>query len=600
MSALVRRLPSTELSLTALLLVVETSLLLLLPAGAVGAGIGVVHPFEVATSNSTAGVAYFAPPPSPSSVPIKHVVILMMENHAFDNYFGTYCQNLSGVCQYQVNGIPPGTCVPMNPSKPGLGCVVPFTFANGSSMYRDQPHSWASSHKAYDNGSMDGFYQAEGSGDLPFGHWNGSSIPGDWDYAEEYGLGDDFFSSTLSYSLPNHWFLVASDSPSIAENYSVETAPGGGLTSNQVTYLHEANATPAIDSELVNSSISWKFYDWQLQQSYDAAVGLHMSDGTFAFWNPLASQAKAYVAPYSSHFVGRNDFYSDAKKGTLPNVSYIIPSALASDHPPYNVTVGMGFIMQILNAVETSPEWNSTAVFVTWDEYGGFYDHVAPPQIDALGLGFRVPLLVISPYAREGYVGSQLGYFDSLLKFVQWRFGLGTLDVRDADAPLPLSYFDFSASPRSPLLLSNASSITYPAKPQSLAAPPPVTNFSATVGTGFVNLSWTPPVGGSPVTFYRLHYGPQNNPTEFTVRVDGAAVGYRVKGLASGSSLRFILRSVADSHFSAFASLNATPLAPVGGLRVLDVAGTANGQPLLVPVRSEEFLSPAPRGPFVR
>jgi phospholipase C len=584
--------PAGLAGLTVIVVVAGLSLLLLVPSIASGTTFGGATPGVTPAANNTTGIAFFPPAPSPSKVPIKHVVILMMENHAYDSYFGTYCAALSAVCPYTNIGIPPGTCVPRDPSIPSLGCVVPFNFANGSSMYRDQPHSWASSHKAYNNGSMNGFYQAEGAGDLPFGHWNGTTIPGDWDYAEQYGLGDNFFSSTLSYSLPNHWFLVASTAPAVAENFSVETAPGGGLNANQVTYLHEANATPAIDSELVNSSISWKYYDWALQSTYSAAVSLHMSDGTFAFWNPLASQAKAYVAPYSSHFVARNTFYKDAASGSLPNVSWIIPSALDSDHPPYNVTVGMGFIMQVLGAVESSPEWNSTAVFVTWDEYGGFYDNVAPPQIDGLGLGFRVPLLVVSPYTREGYIGSQLGYFDSLLKFVEWRFGLGSLETRDMNAPLPLRYFDFSASPRAPLLLPNASSITYPQHLQVLAAPPPVTNLTATAGTDFVNLSWTPPVGGSPVTFYRIHYGPPSNPSKFTIRVDGAADGYRVTGLTPGAALKFVVRSAADANFSTAVNVSDTPLAPVGGPFATSEASYAQSQQILVPVRSEEFLSP--------
>lgn len=522
--------------------------ILLVPS--VSAGFALVPVVEDRPAVYQVTGAFFPAAPNPNSVPIQHVVVVMLENHAFDNLFGTYCTHLSNTCSYNVTGIPPGTCVPKNPAKPSLGCITPYPFANGSSMYRDMPHNYQSSHKAYNNGSMNGFYLAQNAGTLPFGYWDGSTIPTEWDYAEEYGLGDNFFSSVLSYSLPNHWYLVASSAPAVAINHSVESALGGPMNSYQQTYLGQANATPAVDSELIANGVSWKYYDWALQSNYSNAINLHLSDGTFAFWNPLAAQAQSYQAPYSQHFVNRSQFYTDAKLGHLPSVSWIIPDAIHSEHPPYNVTVGGQFVDKVFQAVESSPEWNSTAVFLTWDEYGGFYDHLAPPQIDGLGLGFRVPLIVVSPYAREGYVNANLGYFDSILKFIEWRFGLSTLDPRNANAPLPLQYFDFNATPRAPLLLPGSNQLTYPRALQPLAAPPPPTNLTASPGIGSANLSWTVPSGGSPVTYYRLNYGPSTFPTEFSVRVDGAADGYLVTGLPKNVTYDFALRAVADLNLS--------------------------------------------------
>lgn len=542
------------------------------------------------------GVAIYPSAPSPSSVPIKHIVVVMMENHAYDNLFGTYCLHRGTYCAYAADGIPSGTCVPMYPNNPSAGCIKPYAFANGSSMWHDMPHNWVSSHKSYDNGSMDGFYEAQHAGTLPFGYFTGRVVPGDWAYAEEYGLGDAFYSSTLSYSLPNHWYLVAGQVPAIAENHSVESSLGGPINSIQQTYLNESNQTQAIDSELMNSSASWMYYDWALQNTYSQAISLHLSQGTFAFWNPLAAQAKSYTANYSSHFVPRNQFYTDAAAGSLPNVSWIIPDALHSDHPPYNVTVGMQFIMKVVGAVEHSPEWNSTAVLVTWDEYGGFYDHVAPPQIDGLGLGFRVPLIVVSPYTREGYVDSRLGSFDSILHLIEWRFGLQNLTARDKNAPLPLDYFDFTAQARAPLYLPGAGAIRYPQSLQALGAPNKVTNLTVSSGLGTANLSWTPPVGGAPVTYYRLNYGPQGHPNEYTLRVDGAAVGVDLTGLLANTTYFFELRGFAGANKSLLVKVSTLILSPLYSEMVelessFRTAAWTFSPPLL-PLRTETALLP--------
>jgi phospholipase C len=134
-----------------------------------------------------------------------------------------------------------------------------------------------------------------------------------------------------------------------------------------------------------------------------------------------------------------------------------------SDHPPANLSQGMAFVASVVDAVEESPEWSSTAVFLSWDDYGGFYDNVAPPSIDPLGLSLRVPLIVISPYTPAGYVSDSLGYFESLLHFVEWRFNLGCITHRDCTAPLPLQYFDFHMTPRAPVLFpTNWTNASYP------------------------------------------------------------------------------------------------------------------------------------------
>lgn len=415
---------------------------------------------------------------SPTTIPIDHVVFLVMENHAFDNLFGTYCQEPSSYCSATVNGLPSGTCVPENLTDLARGCVRPYPFPARDLSIPDQPHDWPNAWEALNNGSMNGFYRAEGSGIEPFGYYDGSTVPLYWDLAEAYSLGDDFFSSVLSYSLPNHWSMLAAEIPRMSlEEGWLHT------TNERHTYLDESNQTVTVEDLLNESpSVTWKYYDWALSSYASAANGTIGAAGAsgatvaippgsaYDYWNPLASKHESYTAGYDSHFVPRTDLFADAANGTLPNVSWVIPGFQFSDHPPSNMTRGQSFVASVVDAVESSPEWRSTAIFLTWDDYGGFYDHVAPPKLDSYGLSFRVPLIVISPYTPQGLVVHQLGYFESFLRFVEWRFGLGCIASVDCEAPLPLGYFNFTAPPRAPMFFpTNLSYAAYPMVAQSSA-----------------------------------------------------------------------------------------------------------------------------------
>src|SRR4029077_13403345 len=142
------------------------------------------------------------------------IVIVMMENHAFDNYFGTYCQAKTSVCPATVRGLPAGLCVPLYPSVPNGTCTRPFAFtAKNLTLTSTMPHNQVTSLKSWDGGAMDGFYLGGVSGLDPFGYYNGSTIPLYWDLAQQYGLGDNYFSASLSYSLSNHWLTVAGSAP---------------------------------------------------------------------------------------------------------------------------------------------------------------------------------------------------------------------------------------------------------------------------------------------------------------------------------------------------------------------------------------------------
>lgn len=398
---------------------------------------------------------------------IKHVVFLVQENRAFDDLFGSYCTVLGKYCPNVSDGTPPGTCVPINPSNPSSGCVRPYNFTSRQLLVPDMPHVWANSHFDWNNGSMNGFWANELRNNETFGEYNGSTVPVYWNLAEEYSLSDQFFSSAQSYSLPNHWYLVSDKTPALGLK-TFHSYLANFAVAHQ--YLNESNATPTVEDSLINSSVSWKYYDNPLT-SYTKAISTLTNVGlsAYSFWMPLAAREQSYAKNVSSHFVVRSQFLTDAAKGNLPALSWIMPASKYSDHPGQgNLSAGQAWVASVVNAVESSPEWNSTVLFLTWDDYGGFYDHVAPPFADANGDGFRVPLLAIGPYVRQGYVSHTVGDFGSILRFMESQFGLPCLGARDCGATLPLDVFDFSQAPRAPIIFGNyTAGATYPLPEQS-------------------------------------------------------------------------------------------------------------------------------------
>jgi phospholipase C len=292
-------------------------------------------------------------------------------------------------------------------------------------------------------------------------YYDNKTIPYYWDLAKHYVLADNFFSSVLSYSLPNHWYAIAGQAPTASIYY--------GLTQNpQVTtpnekqiekeYLREANHISTVadlfmnrtinTSNTINTSITWKYYYHGIDiGGYKDAI----RDGdAYDYWNPFAAKGSSYTEKYASHFVTRDQIFNDLKNGTLPQVSWVIPRDNLSEHPPYNITHGMDWVVYVIDSIMESPYWNSTAIIVTWDDYGGFYDHVSPPAIDRYGLGFRMPAIIISPYTKSGYIDHTQYQFESMLKFIEWRFNMPSLTDRDRNANNILNAFDFNQKPTPP------------------------------------------------------------------------------------------------------------------------------------------------------
>ncbi len=396
---------------------------------------------------------------------IQHVIWIIQENHSFDNYFGTYPG---------ADGITPSTCLPKLPGS--TSCVAPFH------MPKDQPvcdlgHSWGSAHAAYDHGTMDGFVWAEGT-PYTMGYYDQKDIPNYWKYARHFTLFDHFFSSLEGPSLPNHVYTVAAQS--------------GGLIVNAASLkaLKKAMHNPdgftfrSIVTLLTQGKVSWKYYvDSHPHHVPVTSLPWPGSSNVsnpkpkeFYVWNPLPGFKSIRDNPkLMDHLVAEREFYSDLRNGTLPQVSYLVPDWDDSEHPPVVIQQGMWYVTRLINAVMESKYWKNSAIFLTWDDYGGFYDHVAPPQYDAFGLGPRVPALLISPYARVNHIDRRNYEFSSILKFIETRWNLPQLTARDSRARDMTSAFDFNQKPIAPYL------IPVPAMPHRAAGTYRYCGYSASV-----------------------------------------------------------------------------------------------------------------------
>jgi phospholipase C len=410
--------------------------------------------------------------------PIRHLIFIVQENHSFDNYFGTYPG---------ANGIPAGTSNPVSLNSTPTGYVSPFhldakqpvyivgdelppsaadpldvgdsdnesvsPFHLSSTVTTDISHAWRAAHVAYDNGRMDGFVYAQNTENLngteAMGYYTRSDLPYYYDYADNYVLDDNFFSSLLGPSLPNHLYIASGTSGGIIDN-------GGGTlnsTSPGLSALHLTWLTLA--QELSAANVSWAWYTGDKNPS------------TGTLWNvlPLFAYFQQHTTVLAEHVLNTQNFVNSAQDGSLPAVSWItpgawkppnLPSAIAnsatSEHPPARLDCGMDYVASLVNDVMQSRYWSECAIVITWDDYGGFYDHVAPPQVDAYGEGFRVPTLVISPYAKHHYIDHNQYEFGSLLSLAETIFNVPSITARDADANNMTDSFDFKQSPQPPLM----------------------------------------------------------------------------------------------------------------------------------------------------
>jgi phospholipase C len=410
---------------------------------------------------------------------IQHLIFIIQENHSFDNYFGTYPG---------ANGFPPNVSVPSNTSQAFSASVAPFHLSasipvsitgdelpagisdpeelaaamadptspfhlTNESIGGDLSHAWTVAHQAWDNGKMDGFVKAEGN-ITTMGYYDYQDIPYYWDYACNYVLDDNFFSSEMGPSLPNHLYIAsgAGGPTNLTGNYIIN----GSFVDNPPNTFYSSGVDltwETLAQELSNANMTWTWYDGNANATAPT------------IWNvlPLFDYFQTNPNQLTEHVKNTVNFASDINNRNLPAVSWIIPGGWVppanssfpraydqlgiSEHPPARPDIGMDYVAYLVNQVMQSPYWQSTAIVITQDDYGGFYDHVAPPQVDSYGEGFRVPTLVISPWAKPGYIDHTQYEFASMLKLAEDNFNLPTLGTRDVAANDMMNSFDFSQTP---------------------------------------------------------------------------------------------------------------------------------------------------------
>lgn len=362
-----------------------------------------------------------------TKTPIEHLLVLLQENHSFDNYFGTY---------KGADGLPKGITMPVDPTNPKAGTVEPWYL--GNTTITDLSHSSATFHDQFNNGKMDGFVSAlnqrNQNGRLAMGYFDDRVIPYYWNLADHYVLFDQFFSSAKDGSFANHMYWVAGALP---------TADRGQKLSDKLANV------PTIFDRLQEAGVSWKFY----VQNYDPTityrnVGTSGNRSSQVIWVPLLNYDRFLDDPrLSSHIVDLSQYFVDLSQGTLPSVAYIVPSG-ASEHPPSNLESGQKFVKTLIQELMRSSYWNKSAFLLSYDDWGGWFDHVNPPQVDENGYGLRVPALLVSPYAKEGHIDHTRLDFTSILKFIEENWGVKPLADRDMNANNFLSAFDFNQAPR--------------------------------------------------------------------------------------------------------------------------------------------------------
>jgi len=378
-----------------------------------------------------------APPPGASQ--IKHIVFILKENHTFDNYFGTF----PGADGVSMGTTHTGKIVPLGPA--------PNFFT------QDIGHSFGDALLAMDNGKMDKFDLVTGAfqhGRLAnYTQFRQSQIPNYWALASRFVIADEFFTSVHGPSFPNHLFTLAAQSAQAINNPDSVGTWGCDAGISAMVEAMDANGkrfleVPCFDIPTVPDSLNAAGLTWR----YYGAPGF----GRGREWTEVdAIRHIRYGPQWKTNVLGFTRFFKDIARGDFANVTWITTDGKESEHPVQGGScAGENSSVHIIDAIMNSPEWSSTVIFVSWDDFGGFYDHVAPPQVDILGLGPRVPLLIISPFVKSGYIEHQVLEFSSVVKFIEEVFGLPFLTARDTNSNDMFDAFDFVDEPLPPMPLN--------------------------------------------------------------------------------------------------------------------------------------------------
>lgn len=407
--------------------------------------------------------------PNGKNIPIEHIFILMHENRSFDHYF----QKLPEFGQPDVEVAPADFT---NPDVNGEA-VAPFHITS-QHCFVDTSHDWTDIHTQVNNGAMDGFIKTnEGNHELPMGgtldmlrgvrsmgYYDGDDLPFYYWLANEFSIADHYHCSLQAATWPNRMYLYAASS--------------FGQTNNDL---------PGTPDNILVDELEARGIDWKVYTTYPGTPGLTM------FINQ-------YIKYRVDHFRSLDDYFADAEAGTLPQFAFIDP-ALAwgggignDEHPPGIARMGENLTATVVDALTKSPQWSTSALFITYDEHGGLYDHVVPPPACPPGdvepiieegqtnagfdqLGIRVPMMVVSPFSKKHHVSHRVYDHTSLVRFVEAKFYLPAMTNRDANAEAPWDMFDFDNPPH-----LNPPTITIPNKPSQEVLDACETLFPAVAG----------------------------------------------------------------------------------------------------------------------
>ena len=443
---------------------------------------------------------------------IKHVIIVMQENRSFDSYFGTF----PGAVGIPMRNGVPAVCLP----KPGEGCGRPYHLLADANT--GGPHGMADALADEDGGKMDGFIKQRFVGrkgceppikpscEIPWtpdvmGYHTAAEIPNYWAYAHDFTLDDHMFEPVRSWSLAAHLYMVSAWSAKCRNRSPMSCQnsiwPYKLPQFDQAVDRELATGTTSID--LAWTDITWLLHAHHVSWSYYVQKGIQpdcendsaitcppvrQSARTPGMWNPLPLFGDVQQDHQLHNIKDLSRYFAAARTGRLPAVSWVTPSGPDSEHPPNSVHQGQAYATAVINAAMKSPDWDSTAIFLAWDDWGGFYDNVAPPTVDRNGYGLRVPAITISPYARQGYIDHQILSSDAYLKFVEDDFLNGARlnpatdgrpdqrpDVREDEPILGnlAADFDFSQKPRAPVLLATNPPTDSPSIPAYFRGRPP-------------------------------------------------------------------------------------------------------------------------------
>ena len=459
-----------------------------------------------------AGGAAHADQLSAARTKLRHIIVIMQENRSFDHYFGMF-PGADGFPRDANGNIT--VCVPLDPADPQQGCLAPFH--DTKLVNAGASHQYGDAMLDIDSGAMDGFIYAQ-TGGLPgchkpkpgfcpgikihdvMGYHTDAEIPHYWAYARNFVLQDHFFQSTPSWSFPVHLYMASewsANCTSPTDPFSCDS--DAKMLFGKFGHPRAFNLTmpwTSIIWLLDHAKVSWRYYlapgdqpNCADDDDADCTVD-KQKPGVPGAWNPLPffstfKESEADHPGYAAdHVLTINRFWEDVRNGELANVVWLAPSGYISEHPPHSLRRGMLHVVKLINAIARSQYWDDTAIFVTWDDWGGFYDHVVPPVSDqhdfqTLGYGLRVPGLIVSPWVKSGTIDHQTMSFDAYTRFIEDVFlnsqrldpatdgrpdprpdvreALKTVYDRMTGKPIPvgdlLNDFDFAQPPLPPLPL---------------------------------------------------------------------------------------------------------------------------------------------------